>query len=122
MKVYSTIALLVTILYVAYADDNKSHDWHLGTMRPGDYLLWKGVVKEGSKFLQKITKDVEFPKIAGRPESQTISYIAAYDQHQDGDGGYVSLLEGGDNEKRVKLHFKSKRGHGIDFRVEIYGH
>lgn len=64
---------------------------------------------------QVVTKDVDM-KVPG-----TIHFIKATDQYIDDNGGYATLDKGGPGQNEVTIHMKSKRNHGFNFIVEIYG-
>ncbi|OXU19029.1 hypothetical protein TSAR_008851, partial [Trichomalopsis sarcophagae] len=49
-----------------------------------------------------------------------ITLIKALDQKTNGNGAYVSLINGGPGQTFVTLEFKSQKGHGINFVVELY--
>lgn len=49
-----------------------------------------------------------------------INCINIRDKTTDGTGAFANIKEGGINYKYVVLHFKSQRGNGIRFIVDIY--
>lgn len=51
----------------------------------------------------------------------TITYINVLDQKANGTGGYANLISGGVGFNHTGLHLKSRRNHGINFIVDIYG-
>lgn len=114
----SVFLLLAAIACLAYG---QSHHWSQGTRpQPGDRLLYREIVKKSSSTLQIVTKDVTWPK-KGVINNSIINYINATDQYINGNGGYVSLYSGGVGTRAVTLHFKSQRGHGFNFILDIYG-
>lgn len=56
----------------------------------------------------------------GTTNNQTISYIRVTDQYLNGSGGYTYLTSGGINYNSTTLEFKSQRGRGLRFIVEIF--
>lgn len=94
---------------------NKSHNFSTGVRHWDDKLLFKTNVIEPSKLLRKVVVERTF-NVTGY-----ISEVAAYDHKNDGTGAHVALLAGGPQARYVTLRFKSERGHGINFDVEIYG-
>uniref|UniRef100_A0A1B0DA18 Uncharacterized protein n=1 Tax=Phlebotomus papatasi TaxID=29031 RepID=A0A1B0DA18_PHLPP len=57
-----------------------------------------------------------------QPRNRTITCIRALDQYVNGKGGYATLRAGGVGFNHTTIRFKSQRGHGFDFILEIYGH
>lgn len=51
---------------------------------------------------------------------RTITSIRAIDANANGNGANVTIVEGGVNRKHVHLHFRSKRGHSIDYKLQIF--
>ncbi|XP_043461988.1 probable salivary secreted peptide [Leptopilina heterotoma] len=95
--------------------ENKSHNFSTGARHWDDKLLFKTNVIEPSKWLRKVVVERRF-NVTGY-----ISQVAAYDHKNDGTGAHVALTAGGPQAQYVTLRFKSERGHGINFDVEIYG-
>lgn len=118
------MASKLAILFVAFAFFGcvlaQSNNFETGYKEVGDRQLHYEIVQKSSSILQVVTRDITFPA-AGQLNNATISYIRALDQYINGDGGYCSLLNGGVNLKQVTLHFKSQRGHGFNFILEIWG-
>lgn len=56
----------------------------------------------------------------GQTNNRTISYIRVTDQYVNGSGGFVYLTSGGINYNSTTLEFKSQRGRGLRFIVEIF--
>lgn len=54
-------------------------------------------------------------------DGYVITSVRCYDQSTDGEGGYATLLRGGPGFKFVEINFKSQRGHGLNFVVDIIG-
>lgn len=95
---------------------DKSHHLIVGSRQPGDRLsLTETVVKE-SKWMRKVIVEKTFPV----PWPSTITQVEALDQKTNGNGAVASILQGGPGSSSVTIRFKSQRGHGINFRVEIY--
>lgn len=110
--------LLASLTCLVYC---QSHHWSQGVRPlPGDRLLYREIVRKSSSTLQIVTKDITWPK-KGEISNSIINYINATDQYQNGNGGYVSLYNGGVGTRSVTLHFKSQRGHGFNFILDIYG-
>lgn len=98
----------------------QSHNFEIGDTTDDDVLLYSQVVLKASSLLQIVTRDVTFPG----PEEEnnvTISYIKAYDQYVNGDGGYCTLTDGGLGFSHVSLNFRSQRGNGLYFLLEVWG-
>lgn len=49
-----------------------------------------------------------------------ITAIRAFDQKTNGNGAYATIKSGGINATSAIVQFKSQRGHGINFILEIY--
>lgn len=115
------ISLIQIITCNSTSTSDQSHHIEYGTRQVNDYLLYRGIVRKQSFPLTIRTKDIGYPTVAGKRMHETITYIKGTDQYQNGNGGYMSLIDGGIGEKHVVLHFKSQRGHGFNFIFEIYG-
>lgn len=134
MKTSATITIVISIIWIVNCAnvteynqqvcnlfDRRSHLWILGEKQPEDQLLWKDVVSMKAKWFQFVEMDLEYPRRIEQLENQIINYIVAYDQYQNGFGGYVTLVDGGFGDRFVILHVRSQWGHGFNFRIEIYG-
>ncbi|GLV43623.1 Cuticular protein 97Eb [Carabus blaptoides fortunei] len=88
MKFVIISSLIVTVFLIQTVLAQK-HNNQWGKHGFGDKLLRREIVKEKSKFLQVVTKNVEY-KFANN-----ITFINATDQYVDGNGGYATLLKGG---------------------------
>lgn len=62
-----------------------------------------------------------FLQFKGVINYRPIHAIRAYDQKTNGNGANATLIAGGINSTTATILFKSKQGHGIDFKLEIYG-
>ncbi|XP_077288073.1 putative salivary secreted peptide [Arctopsyche grandis] len=118
--VSKTIITFLLVALVACALAQSNH-FEIGNKNPGDRQLYYEIVTKSSTVLTIVTKDVTFP-VPGTINNGIITYIRAYDQYTNGNGGYCTLLSGGLGFQNVKLHFKSQRGHGIKFILEIWGY
>ncbi|KAG7206236.1 hypothetical protein KM043_003628 [Ampulex compressa] len=99
----------------AYA--NKSHNLIIGARVPGDRLVLSDIVVKPSAWMKVQVAQKVF-QIA---RYQRITQIKALDQKTNGNGAYASIVRGGLGHSNVTMKFKSQRGHGINFRVELYG-
>lgn len=114
----SIFLLLAVFSCLAYS---QSHHWSQGGKpQSGDRLLYREIVRKSASTMRKVTKDITWPA-AGEMHNSIINYINATDQYVNGNGGYVTLYGGGVGQKFVTLHFKSQRGHGFNFILDIYG-
>lgn len=95
---------------------NKSHDLVVGFRMPGDRLVLRSSVVKNSAWLQIVTEERTF----NTSRWERITMIRALDQKNNGNGAYASLTRGGPGNQNVTLRFKSQRGHGINFIVELY--
>ncbi|MEW1552271.1 MBF2 family protein [Streptomyces tsukubensis] len=95
---------------------SPSHNLFVGFRLPGDRLVvTEPVVKDavpGRIVLVEQTFSV--------PSPQRITLLEAVDQVCDGTGASVSILQGGPGSGSVTLRFKSERGQGINFVVQLY--
>ncbi|XP_046735893.1 probable salivary secreted peptide [Diprion similis] len=96
---------------------NASHNLILGERKFGDRLLIRQAVVKSSAWLQIVKEDVTFHTL----NRENITQVKALDQKTNGNGAYPSITYGGPANHNVTIHFKSQRGHGINFIVEIYG-
>lgn len=95
---------------------NISHNFIIGTRRPGDRLVIQKNLTVPAKTFQVVTQRATFIV----QNHKNITQLAAYDQKTDGTGAYVTLEKGGVGKTNVTLRFKSQRGHGIHFLVQVY--
>lgn len=95
---------------------NNSHHLVVGSRLPGDQLILTENIVKNSKWLQIVTVEKTFTA----PKYQIITQVSALDQKTNGNGAHASLLKGGPGHNNVTLKFKSQRGHGINFKVQIY--
>ncbi|XP_018342790.1 PREDICTED: probable salivary secreted peptide [Trachymyrmex septentrionalis] len=119
------IAALLTITTVpsangavsSYADNNKSHHMFIGYRMPGDRLILRENIIKNSSWMkiQIIEKTFNISRY------ERITYIEALDQKTNGNGAQCSLLNGGPGHNNATLRWKSLRGHGINFALNIYG-
>lgn len=145
-----TLATIATVptggngAVVANKTVNSSHNLIVGTRLPYDRLLsqqvsifpnqfasfviWGGffideslipsqIVTKSSSWLQIVTQEVNFRT----PNYETITQVRALDQKTNGNGAYASITAGGPGNRNTTIRFKSQRGHGISFILEIYG-
>ncbi|XP_076277362.1 putative salivary secreted peptide [Lasioglossum baleicum] len=96
---------------------NKSHHLIVGSRVPGDRLVLRQSVIEKSSWMQVISITRRFNTTR---TWEKITQVRALDQKTNGNGAYASLLSGGPGFNNVTLKFKSQRGHGINFIVELY--
>ncbi|XP_043461987.1 probable salivary secreted peptide [Leptopilina heterotoma] len=95
---------------------NKSHHLIVGSRLAGDKLVLRQNIQKNSSWMQVVVVEKTF----NTTQFQRITQIAALDQKTNGNGAYASLTKGGPGTDKVTLKFKSQRGHGINFIVELY--
>ncbi|XP_053981984.1 probable salivary secreted peptide [Hylaeus volcanicus] len=95
---------------------NKSHNLVVGYRMPGDRLVLRQSVVKNSSWMQIVTEQKSF----NTSRFDRITVVQALDQKTNGNGAYASLVAGGPGYNNVTLRFKSQRGHGINFIVELY--
>ncbi|CAH1983149.1 unnamed protein product [Acanthoscelides obtectus] len=86
---------------------------------PGN-LQVETAIHEEPHFLHTVEKTITLPESGFF--TKAITCILVEDLKTDGSGGIVSITEGGLNQFRVSLHFVSKWGKGLDYRIQIYTH
>ncbi|EFN76403.1 probable salivary secreted peptide [Harpegnathos saltator] len=99
-----------------YAAANKSHHLIVGYRMPGDRLVYKENIVKESSWMRVITVEKTF----NVTKYERITLLQALDQKTNGNGAHASILQGGPGHSNVTLKFKSERGHGINFVVELY--
>ncbi|XP_046826488.1 probable salivary secreted peptide [Vespa crabro] len=92
----------------------KSHNLTIGYRKPGDRKVHTQNIVKKSSWMRIVTAEVTINTTA------IINMVGVYDQKTDGTGAYPSVLKGGPGNRNVTLRFKSQRGHGINFVVEVY--
>lgn len=95
----------------------KSNDLIVGARLPNDRLLQREFVKVPSKMLQVVKHSATY---TGDNYSK-ITQVRLLDQNKKGNGASASIANGGPGLSYVGVEIKSKRGHSVDFIVEIYG-
>ncbi|XP_077288526.1 putative salivary secreted peptide [Arctopsyche grandis] len=116
----SKVLVSFVLLAIASCVIAQSNHFEIGQKGINDRRLHYEIVQKSSSVLQVVTKDITFPA-AGSTNMAMITYIKAYDQYTNGNGGYCTLIGGGVGYQTAKLHFKSQRGHGFNFILEIWG-
>nr|XP_003701609.1 PREDICTED: probable salivary secreted peptide [Megachile rotundata] len=121
----AVVAITVTVTQVtsspqvghfAANNTNKSHHLIVGYRMAGDRLVLRQNVIKNSSWMQIVTEEKTF----NVSRWDRITQVQALDQKTNGNGAYASLLKGGPGSNNVTLRFKSQRGHGINFVVELY--
>nr|XP_031834596.1 probable salivary secreted peptide [Nomia melanderi] len=96
---------------------NKSHNLIVGYRMPGDRLVRRDSIQhKPSSWMQVTVKQKTF----NVSKWERITLVKALDQNTDGNGGYVNLTQGGPGYNNVTLKFRTQRGGGINFIVEVY--
>ncbi|CAL7936464.1 unnamed protein product [Xylocopa violacea] len=95
---------------------NKSHNLLVGFRMPGDRIVLRQSVIKNSSWMRIVTEERTF----NTSRFDRITLIQALDQKTNGNGAYASILNGGPGSNSVTMRFKSQRGHGINFVVELY--
>ncbi|XP_058796332.1 probable salivary secreted peptide [Phymastichus coffea] len=95
----------------------KPNDLILGSRLPGDHLLQREFIKIPSKIMQVVKHKQTF---IGDNYSK-ITQVKLLDQNKKSNGATAAIVNGGPGLSYVGVDFKSKRGHSIDFIVELYG-
>ncbi|KAL6265350.1 hypothetical protein P5V15_002310 [Pogonomyrmex californicus] len=100
----------------SYAPANKSHNLIVGGRLPGDRLVLRESVVKNSGWMkvQIVQKTFNISKW------ERITMVEALDQKTNGNGAHASILNGGPGHSNVTLRFKSLRGHGVNFIVQLY--
>ena len=108
--------LLATAVAVTLAAPNPKNVI-VGNRVPGDFLAGRDFVKKESKFMQ-VVKETKTFSVAGTGK---ITELRLLDQDKKGHGAAATIQAGGPGSSYVTVQFKSERGHGISFIVELYG-
>ncbi|XP_053981218.1 probable salivary secreted peptide [Hylaeus anthracinus] len=95
---------------------NKSHNFVVGYRMAGDRLILRQNVIKNSSWMRIVVEEKTF----NTSLYDRITVVQAMDQKTNGNGAYASLTAGGPGQNFVTLRFKSQRGHGINFVVEVY--
>lgn len=99
-----------------YRGRNISHNFIIGSRRPGDRLVMQQNITASAATFQIVTRSVQFLVQGGK----NITQVTALDQKVDGTGAYVTLKNGGVGKRNITLRFKSQRSRGINFIVKIF--
>ncbi|XP_015591250.1 probable salivary secreted peptide [Cephus cinctus] len=98
------------------ANSRQSNHLILGSRIPGDRLAVQQSVVKSSSWMQVTTREQTFSTSG----YGLITQIQALDQKTNGNGARAIVTAGGPGQNYVTLRFKSQRGHGINFLVQIY--
>lgn len=114
------VSILIILITVTIAQSNH---FHHGQYYFNETLLVREIIQKKSSKFRIGTADYVFPSgvTLPRPAPYVITRINAIDQYVNGDGGSVMVTEGGAGFTFVKLRFKTKRSHGFNFILEIFG-
>ncbi|CAK9819026.1 Probable salivary secreted peptide [Anthophora plagiata] len=100
----------------AVNSSNASHNLIIGYRLPGDRLVLSQNVVKPSAWMRVVVEEKTF----NVSKWERITMVRALDQKTNGNGAYASILNGGPGSNNVTIRFKSQRGHGINFVVELY--
>ena len=103
-------------IYWGQNSTNKSHNLILGYRLPGDRLVLRQSVVKTSSWMKVVVVEQSF----NTSRFDRITLLQALDQKTNGNGADASILKGGPGYNNVTIRFKSQRGHGINFIVELY--
>lgn len=112
----NTIPTASGTTYNYAAPANKSHHLIVGYRMPGDRLVLRNNIVKNSSWMKVQTVEKTF----NISQWERITLLQALDQKTNGNGAYASILKGGPGNSNVTMKFKSQRGHGINFTIEIY--
>lgn len=113
---YKWIIVSLAFVSLVAAAQNKSHNLIVGSRMPGDKLVLKENVVKNSSWMRIKTKTKTFSV----SNCMRLTMVVANDNKSNGNGAYASILKGGPGHSNVTIRFKSQRGHGINFTVELY--
>ncbi|XP_029037767.1 probable salivary secreted peptide [Osmia bicornis bicornis] len=102
--------------HYAANNTNKSHHLIVGSRMPGDRITLRENIVKSSSWMQIVTVQKTF----NVSRWERITQVQALDQKTNGNGAFASILNGGPGFSNVTLRFKSQRGHGINFNVQIF--
>ena len=102
--------------YLSKSNNDNSHNLVVGYRLPGDKLVLSQNVIKNSSWMRVVVVEQTF----SLSEFDRITLLQALDQKTNGNGAYASILGGGPGSNNVTMRFKSQRGHGINFVVELY--
>ena len=91
--------------------------WAIGSRIPGDKIIQHFNVYIPSSFSRVIKA---FRVLRGDRTSKITQIVLTY-QSFHGSGAEASLISGGPGQNYATIQFKSKKDHGINFLVEVYG-
>ena len=109
--------LAINFIGTSWASEKKSNHLILGSRIPGDHLLERHLIVRESEWFRKVKEN----QIFNGDGHSKITEIRALDQKTNGNGATATVTSGGVGQDFVTINFKSKRGHGINFVVEIFG-
>ncbi|XP_076619511.1 putative salivary secreted peptide [Colletes latitarsis] len=126
-KVLVCLAIIAVAIFATQVDSfgqpgyatnatNKSHNLIIGYRMPGDRLVLSQNVVKSSSWMQIVTEQKTF----NTTRFSRLTLVNALDQKTNGYGAYATLQSGGPGYSNVTLAFKSQRGQGINFVVELY--
>lgn len=111
--------LFILCAFLAIVGLAACHNSTWGFVGPYDVILHHSIRRKSSSFLQIVTEDVKFP-FPNQVNNRTITAIRVLDQLPKSKA-YAQVYSGGINYNHTMIHFKSERGKGFNFVLEIYG-
>ena len=115
-KISVVLVLALALVAGSVSAASKTHNLIIGSRQYGDSLLYAENISKPSSLLRIVEVKKTF-----NVKNHVITQVAALDMKTNGNGAIASRLGGGIGYDNITLKFKSQRGHGINFRVEIYG-
>lgn len=82
-------------------------------------LLLKNVINKPRKLFSTTVYDITYPSSGF--SNYTITYIKVIDLKTDDTGGFPYLNTGGIGYHNTVINLISRRNHGLNFNVSIYG-
>ena len=110
---------IVVGIFLALAGYAASTNSTWGFPGPYDVLIHHSIRRKSSSFMKIVTEDVKFP-FPNQPLNRTITAIRVTDQLPKS-RAYAQIYTGGVGFNHSMIHFKSERGKGFNFVLEIYG-
>ena len=99
-------------------DENCRHTRSFGKPGKNDEILYENRVRKQSEGLLSRASHIFTYSCA---KGERITAAIAYDEWDDGTGGYPELLSGGIGEKTITVKVESKLARGFHHQFVVYG-
>lgn len=115
----AAVATLLLVLLAANSCSAQSNSGFWGIDHGNSTLSFSDHVQKPSRGWQVVEERIIYPP-RGVINNRPILAIRAIDQNIKGNGATAKIVAGGLHQSMVTVLFQSKRGHSVDFKLEVF--